>query len=402
MTGSYAFLRERRQRWLLACSVPADLADWLDYVAILSLLAFAWGEGPLVLAGFALCLAAPYALIGPWLAVWSDRGDPGRTMLLANLGRGVATGLVLMAPNAVAVLAVVLLRSTVDSAFAPARQAMIQRVTADADLGAVNGLHHAVNQTAKVVGPGVGGLLLAVLPFSTVIAVNAGLSVLAALACLPLLGMRGEGRVQERGGVFEGFWIFRRDGMLMLALAFAAGAFFAFFLYDSQLALLAALFGLGQGGFALSVAASGAGGIVGALWAGRAAGTRPLHLMVLAAAASGVTTVVVALWAMAGLPMALAPFLLVMAGMGGATAMMMVPFRVLMQRRVPAPVMARASAASEAVITAVMLAAPLLGGAIAANWGVAAAMGAGGVLIVSLAAATAGRLRTAGAAEGRG
>ena len=30
--------------------MPADLADWLDYVAILSLLVFVWGEGPLVLA----------------------------------------------------------------------------------------------------------------------------------------------------------------------------------------------------------------------------------------------------------------------------------------------------------------------------------------------------------------
>jgi len=399
MMNAYAFLRDRRQRWLLACSVPADLADWLDYVAILSLLVFVWGEGPLVLAGFAICLAAPYALIGPWLAVWVDRGEPDRAMLLANLGRAATTALILVAPNVVAVLAIVLLRSAVDSLFAPARQSMIQRVTSDVDLGTVNGLHHAINQTAKVVGPGLGGLLLAVMPFNWVIGTNAILSVLAALACLPLAGSalpRSQATDEQGGGVIEGFAVFTRDRFLLLALLFAAGAFFAFFLYDSQLALVAVLFGLGQEGFALSVASSGAGGVVGALLAGRLAGQRPMPVMILAAVVSGLTTMAVSVWAMLGLPMGLAPFLLILAAMGGTTAMMMVPFRVLMQRRVPQAVMARASATSEAVITAVMLAAPLLGGAISAQWGVAVAMCLGGALVVLLALATLGGLRFAG------
>lgn len=399
MMNAYAFLRDRRQRWLLACSVPADLADWLDYVAILSLLVFVWGEGPLVLAGFAICLAAPYALIGPWLAVWVDRGEPGRAMFLANLGRAVTTALILVAPNVVAVLAIVLLRSAVDSLFAPARQSMIQRVTSDADLGMVNGLHHAINQTTKVVGPGLGGLLLAVMPFNWVIGTNAILSVLAALACLPLVGSalpRLQTKDEQGGGVIEGFAVFTRDRLLLLALLFAAGAFFAFFLYDSQLALVAVLFGLGQEGFALSIASSGAGGVVGALLAGRLAGQRPMPVMILAAVVSGLTTMAVSVWAMLGLPMGLVPFLLILAAMGGTTAMMMVPFRVLMQRRVPQAVMARASATSEAVITAVMLAAPLLGGAISAQWGVAVAMCLGGALVVLLALATLGGLRFAG------
>ncbi|MFD1943604.1 MFS transporter [Paradevosia shaoguanensis] len=400
MMNTYAFLRDRRQRWLLACSVPADLADWLDYVAILSLLVFVWGEGPLVLAGFAICLAAPYALIGPWLAVWVDRDEPGRAMLLANLGRAATTALILVASNVVAVLAIVLLRSAVDSLFAPARQAMIQRITSDADLGTVNGLHHAINQTAKVVGPGLGGLLLAVMPFNWVIGTNAILSLLAALACLPLAGRQALPSLQTKdeqgGGIIEGFAVFTRDRLLLLALLFAAGAFFAFFLYDSQLALVAVLFGLGQEGFALSVASSGAGGVVGALLAGRLAGQRPMPVMILAAVVSGLTTMAVSVWAMLGLPMGLAPFLLILAAMGGTTAMMMVPFRVLMQRRVPQAVMARASATSEAVITAVMLAAPLLGGAISAQWGVAVAMCLGGTLVVLLALATLGGLRFAG------
>jgi len=393
MSESYAFLRDDAQRWLLAVSLPADLADWVDYVAILSLLVFMWGEGPMALAGFAVCLALPYALIGPLLAVWVDRGDPGGAMLLANLGRAATTAMVLVAPDTVVLLAVVFLRSSVDSAFAPARQAMIQRLTNHTDLGAVNGLHHGVNQAAKVAGPAIGGLLLTILPFSAVIAVNAGLSLLAALACLPLVGKGGNGvetHSAAGGGFLAGFAVFQRDRLLLVALLFAAGAFFSFFLYDSQLGLVAELFGLGQGGFALSIAASGAGGIAGALLAGRLSGEQPLALMVLAAAISGLTTIGVALWALNGWTMPLAPFLIILAAMGGTTAMMTVPFRVLMQRRVPSAVMARASAASEAVITATMLAAPVLGGAIAASWGVAAALLTGGTLIVLLAAGTAG------------
>ncbi|GGF46945.1 hypothetical protein GCM10011321_41690 [Youhaiella tibetensis] len=395
MSGSYAFLRDGAQRWLLAVSLPADLADWVDYVAILSLLVFMWGEGPMALAGFAVCLALPYALVGPLLASWVDRGNPGGAMLLANLGRAATTAMVLAAPNTEVLLGVVFLRSCVDSAFAPARQAMIQRVTEDRDLGAVNGLHHGLNQTAKVAGPAFGGVLLTMLPFSGVIAINACLSLLAALACLPLVGRGRNGAEAPEvagGGFLAGFAVFQRDRLLMVALLFAAGAFFSFFLYDSQLGLVAELFGLGQGGFAMSVAASGGGGIAGALLAGRLSGGQPLRLMVLAASISGLATIGVALWALNGWAMPLAPFLLILAAMGGATAMMTVPFRVLMQRRVPSAVMARASAASEAVITATMLAAPVLGGAIAASWGVAAALLSGGILIVLLAAGTAASL----------
>ena len=58
-------------------------------------------------------------------------------------------------------IALVLLRSLADSAFNPARQAALQAITAEPQLVTANALHQGLGQTAKVLGPAIGGLLAA-------------------------------------------------------------------------------------------------------------------------------------------------------------------------------------------------------------------------------------------------
>lgn len=53
-----------RLRRLLAAQVPADLADWLDLVALGTLLAFHWQLGPTALAGLTLPITLPYVVLG--------------------------------------------------------------------------------------------------------------------------------------------------------------------------------------------------------------------------------------------------------------------------------------------------------------------------------------------------
>jgi len=380
-------------RRLALASAPADLADWLDYAAIIALLVFGWGEGPFVLALFALALTLPYVLIGPLLAVLVDRVPLRVTLVLSNLGRALTTLLLVFAPHTALVLVLVFLRASIDSAFTPARQAAIQASTPKNLLGSANGLHHAINQTSKIAGPALGGLLLAFLSPQMVFGLN---SVLSLIAALLLVNLQLPARAKADAGTTPPFWSeltagiaeFRRNTLMLTALIFSAVAYFAFFLYDALIALLTAGFGLDATAFGFGIAASGAGGLVAALLAGRLSAAKSLIAMMSAAAFSGITTMAIASAALAGAPVAALVFYLAMALMGGATAFMLVPYRGIIQRETPPDRIGRVHAAGEAVIMSIMLSAPFIGSLIARLWGTGMAFMCGGVLLVVLALVT--------------
>ena len=386
--GYRALVRLPLPRRLALASVPADFSDWLDYAAVIALVVFAWGEGPFALALLALALSLPYVIVGPFITVVVDRVPIRTVLVVSNLGRGLATLAFAFTDQTYVLLALVFVRGSIDSAFTPARQAAIQASTPVDLRGHANGLHQAINQTSKIAGPAIGGLLLANWPPQQVFLFNAGLSVVATLLVLTL-NLPPRVPSEKPGEKFfaeslKGIAEFRRSKRLLIALIFSSCAYFAFFLYDALIALLAEGFGFDATIFGFSIAASGFGGLIGALVAGRAASKHPILSMSLAAVLSGATTTLLATTAMFGLPVQVAAFLLVLCFMGGATAFMLVPYRTIVQQEAPPDRIARVFAAGEAVIVGSMLSAPLIGSAIASQWGTPMAFAAGGVALVGL------------------
>lgn len=380
-------------RRLALAALPADFADWLDYAAVVALLVFAWGEGPLTLALFAVALSSPYVLIGPALAVLVDRLPLDRVMLWANLGRAAATFLLIVAPHSMAVLGLVFVRAAIDSAFGPARQAAIKATTPAEMLGVANGMHQAINQFSKILGPALGGALLAFMPAQSVFAVNGCLSLVAAGLLIGLIVPRAECDAgQPKNGflaeAMAGFAEFGRSRLLLLALIFSSVAYFSIFLYDALIALLMLELGLDETALGLSISASGLGGFVGALLAGRIAGSKPLLWMGGAALFNGSATVVLAWAVLAGMPIGLATFCGVMLLLGGSTAFMMVPYRTAIQSETHPDRLARVVAAGEATTTVVMLTAPFIGSVVAARWGTPVAFIVGGLGLAVLGLVT--------------
>ena len=393
VTASYrSLLRLPLPRRLALASVPADFSDWLDYAAVIALVVFAWGEGPFALALLALALSLPYVIVGPFIAVVVDRVPIRTVLVLSNLGRGLATLAFAFTGQTYVLLALVFLRGSIDSAFTPARQAAIQATTPVDLRGHANGLHQAINQTSKIAGPAIGGLLLAIWQPQQVFLFNAGLSVVATLLVLtldlPPRSLADAPREKFFAESLKGIAEFRRSKRLLIALIFSSCAYFAFFLYDALIALLAEGFGFDATIFGFSIAASGFGGLIGALVAGRAAAKHPILSMSLAAVLSGAITALLATTAMLGWPVQVAAFLLVLCFMGGATAFMLVPYRTIVQQEAPPDRIARVFAAGEAVIVGSMLSAPLIGSAIASQWGTPMAFAAGGIVLVGLGLVT--------------
>ncbi|WP_127752639.1 MFS transporter [Devosia sp. 1566] len=375
-------------RWLALASLPADFADWLDYAAVVALLVFTWQQGPLALALFALCLALPYLTAGPVLAIYVDRLPLRRVLFWSNLARALATSALLIAPNTAVVLLLVFVRGCIDSAFNPARQSAIQASTPADLLPHANALHHAINQGSKILGPALGGLLLTALSPQGVFAVNAGFSLLAALLVLPLqLASRQPTTTPERFSValLAGVSEFGRSRLLLTALVFSAIAFFAFFLYDTFIALLLDDLGYGPSALGFSLACSGLGGLLGAVLAARMPPENPLASMISGALIAGLAVGALGLGAALELGLPLPAYLALMAVMGGSTAFMLVPYRTIIQTETPPDRIARVSAAGEAVTTAIMLSGPFVGSFIATLWGNAAAFIAGACVLLLLA-----------------
>jgi len=378
-------------RRLAIGSVPADLSDWLDYAAVVGLLVFTWEQGPFVLALFALMLMLPYILVGPVLLALLHR-PPIRALLIAsNVGRAVTTAGLIVVADTTALLVLVFLRSSIDSVFAPVRQSAIQATTPDELLTPANGLHQAINQASKIAGPALGGLLLGIVSPGVVFGINAALSLLAA-AIMASVVIPPRSRAAPSGTFVQrmlaGVSEMRHNHQLRLAVVFIAVAYGAFYLYDALIALLVDDFGFGSTAFGFLVAASGFGGVLGALVAGRMPRFRPLAMMGTGAGVTGVFALGVGAAALVGLHPPLWLLLAIMVVTGAATAIMLVPYRVVVQSTVAPDRIAPVYAAGEAVSVVAMVGAPFVGSTVASAWGTGAAFVAGGVVLLFLLAWT--------------
>ena len=382
-------LSEHKQlRRLIFAGIPADFADWLDYVAIVALLAYAWQSGPWSLALLALALGTPYLIVGPFAATLIDRADLRLVLILSNLGRTLVTASLIFAPDSTILLILVFLRASIDSAFTPARQAAIQALAKEHQLGPVNATIHGFNQLAKVAGPALGGLLLALLSPQWIFALNALISLVAVLIIWKIsIPARKTDREAEVGGSFvraiAGFQEVLANPKLAMGIMFVAVSLFAVFLYDTFIVLLAVDFGFSATVYGWSIAAVGGGGVAGALLVARVKlGDRHLRLMTGGALLSGVAITGLGLLSIFGYPMPMLVFLAIFFGVGLCTAFIQIPYRALLQREAPAGKMARVVAAGEAISVIAMLSAPLLGGLLVTGFGAGYPFAAGGALLV--------------------
>ncbi len=389
-------------RSLLLAQVPADFADWLDFVAIGVLLGFVWQAEPVVFAWLGMAVAIPYLMIGPVAGALADRWNLRWVLIVSNLGRAAATLGLAFVGSVPALLAVVFLRASVDAFFGPAKQATIQAIVPESDRMAANGLSHAINQASKVLGPSVGGALLIGLEPQTVFLANVGVSVLAALILLTLpRSLRPEtaetGRTTSTllGDVRDGLVEVRTKPVVAVSLALMAAAFFTLFLYDRLIALLVGAYGFEQQVYGWAIAAAGAGGVGGALGVGALG--RSVGGFILVAVGclwSGILVIALGAGVLLGLSVPAEVIIALFAGAGVTTAMIMVPFRTLLQQHVDPARIARVFAVNEALNMTAMLAAPFLGTLIARQAGVGAPFVVGGTIMIGLAvaAAVAGRV----------
>jgi predicted MFS family arabinose efflux permease len=170
----------------------------------------------------------------------------------------------------------------------PARQSMMAELVHKPDLGNAVAINSASFNAARIVGPAIGGLLIARFGVVPAFVVNA-LGILVVVMALRRLGARpvpprrGTTMSQE---IAEGLRYAARTPVVRLVLGMLAVVSLTVFNFTVYVPLLARqVLGLGAEGFGFLMAALGVGAVAGALTVGfRRAGAPPIEVMLGAAA----------------------------------------------------------------------------------------------------------------------
>lgn len=250
----------------------------------------------------------PFVLLAPFAGLIADRLPKRRLLQLTNVAMAVPAfvlGLLAVTGTAqiwhVYLLALVLGVAAVFDA--PARQSFVSEIVEPDDLSNAIGLNSASFNAARLVGPGVAGLLVAALGGGAsatgwVILLNA-VSYAAPILALQRMDPRrlNTPRPPDRraGMVREGIGYVSSDRRLVfiLMVVFSAGAFGLNFQLTSAL-MAAEVFHVGAAGFGALGSVLAVGSLAGALLAARRR-TVTLRLVVVAALAFGLIEVLAAL-----------------------------------------------------------------------------------------------------------
>jgi MFS family permease len=304
-------------------------------------------------------LVAVTGLLGPVSGWIGDRFDRRRVMITSELAAGVVW-VGLLAVDAPWLLVALALAATAAGApFRAASAATIPNLVDDEDLTWANGIVAGSFNAALVVGPLVGGALVAASGADAVFMVNAG-SYVASAALLTRLPANRAGDHRMRlavTGIMVGFRIVARERSLRRLVAVTTLSFAAFGVTLVADLPLADHFDAGSVGYALLTALWGLGAVAGS-WAA-ARWLRPSAEA--AGLAVGTAAMAVSLGSIAALP-TFAPIVLVgtIGGIGSGYAF--TPWFTMVQRLTEDVRGSRVFAAAEACEQAAFVAGMLVAG----------------------------------------
>ncbi len=297
-------LRRRDFRWWFGSQVISASGSMTQNVA-LSWLVLQDTRNAFWLSALTVCAWGPVLLLGAWAGALVDRMDR-RRLLLVTQSLLLASGLTLGLVNSVGalriwvILGMSLLAGCVTAVDSTARQVFVVDLVGRSALASAVGLWEVALNASRVLGPGIGGALLATTGPTACFLVN-GLAYLPALFVLRRMVPQPEpghdvpaGPPKEPGAIRSGIRYAWRSPLLRacLPLATASGMLFAMSVPLPVLATRS--LHLGGGGYGALLAAFGLGALPGALLAAGTAVPTGRRVRVLGLATAG--SVLLAAW----------------------------------------------------------------------------------------------------------
>lgn len=381
-------LQSPQYRRIFAGQVVSQLGDWLDFVGLLTLVAYIWKGGPVGLAMVAVCQGLVYLVVGPFTGVLADRLPRRLSLVGSDLARAGLVLCYLLAPNIPVLLTLMMVKVSFSTLFGPAEMAQIRQTVPEKNLLQANALSEFVSQATKIVGPALGGLLVALTSvYFTFVADAASYlvsaAILSTLTLAPASGQRA--RSTFRADAVAGLRFIRARPVLLLGIASFGVAIFLVLMFDTfiPLALRALSFHPSFLGFAYTF--SGLGTVMGVVLVGqRGERLAPLRLMSVSQALVGLLVAGLGVMILVRLHEPVLGLFLLLVALGFSGSGLLVAFPYLLMSQTPPDMVGRVSAFADFVPTGMQLAGPVVGAAIIAASGVGWVFGIAGAALAVL------------------
>ncbi len=393
-------LKIKNFRKFYAAQVISDFGNWIDFTALLVLIAYKWELGSTALAFFYICIGLPYVLLGPFVGVLVDRMNWRNVMIFSDLLRAAIVLSFIWTPNIYVLLSLVFLRGVLNAFFNSSRQVTFRLIVPENLLLQANSLSQLSIYTSKVLGPAISGLLLIVVQPSGAFVINAITYIVSGILIYSLpLTLNNEKHSNElkkikqhkkaKGQFFkefqEGFKYIFSIRILFVMIGFNAAAFFVIFLFNSLGPLLAKTVGLNETVFGFLISAVGLGSVVGSILIGQW-GEKVNHLLLIcfAAMVTGSLIIVLSIGGYGFLPNVPILWLSIWFLIGIGVSSFSVSYGYILQSKTPSNYLGRVSSTGEAMINVSMVVAPLLGTILTKFIGVSGVFLIAGVLMILL------------------
>jgi MFS family permease len=301
MSPTFSSLSIYNYRIYFGGALVSNIGTWMGRVAqdwlVLTVLT---DHDPVSLGVVTGLQFAPMVLLAPWAGMIADRFAK-RRILFATQSMLAITSLltgVLVVTGVVQLWHVYLLALLQGFATAvdnPARQTFVSEMVPRTSLANAVSLNSASFNAARIIGPGVAGLVIAAVGTGPAFFVNtfSFVAVLLALTQMRAEQLRPAPRTRGKGQIRDGLRYVkgRPDIILIMVLVFVLGTFGMNFQLTTAL-MATQLFHKGAGEYGLLGTTMAVGSLSGALLAARRAGKPRKRLVILAALTFGVAEVI--------------------------------------------------------------------------------------------------------------
>ena len=241
-----------------------------------------WISAAIFSSVVATVASAPFA---GWLG---DRFDRRAVMIGADLAAAaVSLAMASTTESAAALVALMAASSVAQAPFEPASASALPNLVSEADIPRANALVASTSSAAYLVGPLLGGVVIAAgASAPTVFVADAGTFLVSALLVATIRRPFGRGSIETHPGVLAGIRVIVREPALRMLMLAGAISLVGIGIVDVASLPLSLHLGGGAAGYGAMTALLGGGGIVGAALAGRVVRRDSIGMLVGAFAAS--------------------------------------------------------------------------------------------------------------------
>ncbi|WP_339281630.1 MFS transporter [Paenibacillus sp. FSL H8-0282] len=366
---------------LIAAQLVSNVGDWLHILALLTMVGFKWNATPWEITAISLCMAVPLLLGGPFAGYLSDRFNRKALMIGSDLARAGIVVCLVFAGSLWQVYVLLVAKGIMDVLFSPAKSGKLKELVPAAQMDKAMALSSSIEQITKIVGPALGGLLVAAFGIAACYVIDSATFILSAVILIGLPraaalkkdaaeDSTGENGAQKsfRQEMSAGLQVIAGMPVVLCGIAMLVLVLLMLQIGDSQIVtLFREIPGVNGDLLGWCVAASGLGTLLSALLVSRiGSGKHTLVFMGLGAVIMGVvfsSAGIVTAHGQAGLWMNIALFgSFMFAGVGAGLAF--IPFNSMLQQRTPAEYTGRVFGTIGSLTSAAVILGPVAGGAL--------------------------------------